>query len=147
MFDEENLISPATFLSFCPSTWGRESPDAMSLRHPDTSLPYLLGRSSLHHAGRASAVQNSFLIILSFNIIKIFSFFSTMFFLKINAVNWIFMTCILCWLIKWFIRCLQKNILFAVGGYWKIHSWIELWLFCFNLWLKHTFLGIFLDSD
>ena len=75
MFDEENLISPATFLSFCPSTWGRESPDAMSLRHPDTSLPYLLGRSSLHHAGRASAVQNSFPIILSFNIIKIFFIF------------------------------------------------------------------------
>ena len=33
---------------------GRESPDAMSLRHADTSLPYLLG-------DRASTIQNSFL--------------------------------------------------------------------------------------
>ena len=36
---------------------GREHPDAISLRHADTSLPYLLGRPSLHYADHASALQ------------------------------------------------------------------------------------------
>ena len=36
---------------------GREPPDAMSLHYADTSLPDLLGRSSLNYADQASAMQ------------------------------------------------------------------------------------------
>ena len=50
-------------------TGEREPLDAMSLRHADTSLPYLLGRLSLHQAvdKRASNIQQSFLIIPGYN--------------------------------------------------------------------------------
>ena len=36
---------------------GGEPPDVMSLRHADTSLPYVLGRPSTSHAVKVSAMQ------------------------------------------------------------------------------------------
>ena len=37
--------------------WGREPPNAMSLRYADTSLPNFLSRPGLHYAVQASAMQ------------------------------------------------------------------------------------------
>ena len=41
----------------CHVEGGREPPDAMSLHYADTSLPDLLGRSSLNYADQAPAMQ------------------------------------------------------------------------------------------
>ena len=61
-----NSSNPEARRSFLRGLWrlctpslvcqGREPPDAMSLRFVDTSLKDLLGRPSLLHAVRASAI-------------------------------------------------------------------------------------------
>ena len=51
------LTPPLDKVSYTPRPMGgRDSPDAISLRHADTSLPDLLGRPSLRHAVRVSAM-------------------------------------------------------------------------------------------
>ena len=54
---------------------GRERPEAMSLCYTDMRLSHLLGRPSLRHTVRASALQNSFLKNLEHIVKNFFLFF------------------------------------------------------------------------
>ncbi len=47
-------------IRFNTPTRGRKTPDAVSLRHVDMSLPDLLGRPSLRHAVRAYTIFHFF---------------------------------------------------------------------------------------
>ena len=75
----------------CHVEGGREPPDAMSLHYADTSLPDLLGRSSLNYADQAPAMQTVPLLCSKWASTLQHSFFKSWFLCVIKNFN-IFLT-------------------------------------------------------